>query len=503
MKGPGAVVILLLAAPAAVADSPFAAAALAPPDVSVYVHLSDVAQLRRDPALVPLSAWIESWLAEGELPGAWRELAEATGTAGSLLDACLGRQVTLLARRDDPSWDWALITDMSPRDSELLLRRLSARVLGPAHGVGLFALTDHGLLVGRRERLLVVGPADDGGLFEDVLGNLNGPATATLADGAAADAGRRLGPGRAGAYLRHRPPLGGWSVAVGDAVDGRLMIRHESQFERPPLMAAVTSTQWDPSPILRLRDAAMASMIEPTDAAGGPFESFLTSLLGSRLLPSALGDNLGPRRITVIRGSMPAIARLYEVRDAARAAAQLDRFIVGLAESLNRMVPEHVRVAVPDPSDFRTGTPRRIDAGPMARWLLGEAPGVDGLAVSWDVVDDGRTSWCVIASDPSHLTAVATDLEGSAPAGGAEQLLGAAGQWTCCGVARGASVAGSLAAWPDYVEALTGADTPVPLRHAASLLAGLSRCARECRWRLARPSDTTVVTEIEIELEAE
>ena len=47
---------------------PFRAAALAPPDVRMYVHLQGAAEVRAELSERPIMRWVESWLNRGQMP---------------------------------------------------------------------------------------------------------------------------------------------------------------------------------------------------------------------------------------------------------------------------------------------------------------------------------------------------------------------------------------------------------------------------------------------------
>ncbi len=101
------------AAPPSALDAarPFDAAALAPPGVTLYLHVEGGADLRARLADRPIARWARSVLAGGEVGRAWGELTAATRLdAAGLFDACLGRRATLLIRQREQAVEWAVVT---------------------------------------------------------------------------------------------------------------------------------------------------------------------------------------------------------------------------------------------------------------------------------------------------------------------------------------------------------------------------------------------------------
>jgi hypothetical protein len=492
---------------------PFRAAALAPPDVRMYVHMQGAADVRAELSQRPIMQWVESWLDRGQLPGAWKRLADAAETeADDLFDVCLGRAMTVLLRGRDDELEWAVLTEVDPPQSAALLERLTPVVLGPKHDLGLFELPGQELILARGEGVMVIAPSQQPGLFHELIPNLTKPPAESLADLAAMDEARRLGPGRAGVFMRHAQPLGGWSVAVADLDEGRVKFRHASRFEHAPFTTAVTRLDWDPSPIQGLEPAMTLGFIEPTDIVGGRLDAFMTAALGVPLIPAELGKNLGERRITAISEIegrlqdppfdllLPTVARLYEVKDAEAAWRQLDDHMVRLVGALNRFGQGGFQLEPPDPATFKPGEPRHVNIGPLAKWILGDLPGVDRISLSWTVVAaDTETpgpahGWGIVASDPQHLDAVVSALAAAPPAGAA-----AAG-WANCGVADGRRLARQLGTWRHHAGLLAAARDVQALADTLTLMAELAHGVDRCRWRLCRPSAERVHLEADLEL---
>ncbi|MHC4801840.1 MAG: hypothetical protein ACYTFF_06940 [Planctomycetota bacterium] len=494
---------------------PFHAAALAPPDVRVYMHVQGAAGVRAALSDRPIMHWVESWLERGQFPEAWQRLADAADTeAGELFDLCLGQAMTVLLRGHDDDAEWAVLTEIDSRQSADLLGRLAPVVLGPKHDLGLFELPGQELILARGDGIVLIAPAEHAGLFHELVANLTKPPPKSLANVAAMDEARRLGTGRAGVFVRHAQPLGGWSVAVADLDEGRVKVRHASRFEHAPFTTDVTRLEWDPAPIQGLEPAMTLGFIEPTDIVGGRFDAFMTAALGVPLVPAELGENLGDRRITAISEIegrlqdppfdllLPSVARLYEVKDAEAAWHQLDDHMVRLVGALNRFGQGSFRLEPPDPATFRPGEPRHVNIGALAKWILGDLPGLQRVSLNWSVVTAGAEvggvggagGWCVIASDPQHLDAVAEALAAAAPAGPK-----AAG-WANCGTADGRRLARQLGTWRHQAGLLAAAPDVGDLENALALMAELANGVDRCRWQLCRPSAERVHLEADLQL---
>jgi hypothetical protein len=492
---------------------PFDAAAFAPPDVRVYVHVERAAELRAELADRPIMRCVESWIGRGQLPEAWRRLATAADAeAGQLFDICLGRRLTVLLRGRDDQTEWAVLTEIDSEQSAALLERLSPLVLGPKHDLGLFELREQELLLARGDGFLLIAPVERSGLFHELIPNLTKPPPGSLASEPVMDEAIRLGPGRAGVFMRHAQPLGGWSVAVADLEGEQVRFRHASRFEHAPFTTGVTGLQWDPAPIRGLEEMATLGFIEPTDIVGGRLDAFMTAALGVPLVPAELGANLGDRRMTAISEIegrlqdppfdllLPTVARLYEVKDAEAAWRQLDDHMVRLVGALNLLGQGSFRLEPPDAATFRPGEPRQVNIGALAKWILGDLPGLERVSLNWTVVAADAEAqgppggWCVIASDPQHLRAVANALA-EGPSAGPE----AAG-WANCGTADGRRLARLLGTWRHHAGLLAAAPDVEALDDALALMAELADGVDRCRWRLCRPSAERVHLEADLRL---
>lgn len=505
-----AAILLALACPDEV--GPFQAADLVPADVRVYVHLENAAALRAEVVGRPLARWAVSQLGRGQILDAWQRVADAVGVdGGALFDETLGRRVTVVAR----GGEWAVLTEIEPARSAALIQRLRPRVLAPVRRQAVVHLPDHELVLATSGRQVLVGPWTAPGLFDQLLGHLAVAPRQSLGSTRPLVEARALGGGCAGLYLRHEPPLGGWSVAVAGLQDDRILVRHSALFENPPFSRPAGERTWALGPLRALERRTILTLMEPAGSSGGPLDAFLQVELGHAAMPAAMRANLGPRRITTVADEdgrladppfdmqLPTAARVWEVRDPQRAWQQLDRRMVLLVERLNGICPDRP-LQIPDLQGRR---PRCVDAGPAARWLLGDLPGADRISLNWTVTSGPTGHWSVVASSPRHLAAVCDALN-QAPEGSAEQ-----GQWSSCGSVDGQRLAGHLRSWRQQVGALAGAGGqkspsamnrqwgPQPeLATSLRLVSELADGVKRCRWRLSRPSTQRMRLEAEIEL---
>ena len=517
MRTTTVIAICLLSGRTALADDLFAAAALAPPDVRLFVHILDATQLRGQLHNRPIGRWVRSWLAQGELPGAWERLAGAAGLAeAEFFDTCLGRQVTLMSREGEFTSEWVVLTEIEPAVSAALLRSLAPRVLAPSNDAGVFHLAEQALLVARVDRLVLIAPDDGRGLFDAMVPNLTRAPDQSLAQHEAVLRGTTLdtqlggddGRARAGVLIRHSPPLGGWSVGVAGLDDDRVRVRHASRFDSAPFRSRVTEFTWNPSPLRCLEGTGFLGYIEPTDISGGPFDAFVATLLGEPLISQALGDNLGARRITALSDVegrledppfdllLPTVVRAYEVNDAARAWSQVDAHMIRLVAALNQLGQGSFQLAVPDPASFEPGRPRNVPVGPMARWLFGDIAGIDQMRLCWTVAGTA-TRWCVVASHPDHLLAVAAALETDTAC---LPVAGEQGRWTSSGIGQGKRLAQHFASWSTDAETLAAPEDVAAMRDALNLLREFAQGVDRCQWRMTRPTAESVTTEAEFEL---
>ncbi|MHC4414364.1 MAG: hypothetical protein ACYS0G_03675 [Planctomycetota bacterium] len=498
--------MLLAAAQLTGASDPFRDAALAPPTVRMYLHVEGAAELRAEIADRPIARWAKRTLAKSQLREAWERLAAGSDTdAARLFDICLGRRLTVLARGQGESTQWAALAEVDPDDSARLLGRLAPRVLGPRHKLAILELPEHELLLARSGRLLLIGPQPQPGLFYEMVPNLTTPPAESLAADPALAEASRLGRGRAGLFMRHQPPLGGWSVAVADVRGPQIKIRHAARFDHAPFGSDVTELTWDMAPIRNLEQATILTFIQPTDTGGSPLDAFVAAALGDAAMTAEMRGNLGSRQITTIADVdgrladppfdllFPTFARIYEVNDVDQARAQVDGHMIRLVKQLGRLAGDEVRLVVPDPAAFEPGEPRRVEIGFLARWLFGDVPGVERMSLNWSVVGGGESlgRWCIIASHPEHLRAVAEALAGQPP----PPILG---RWTHGGAANGRRLAEHLRGWRDLEGLPVNPPQVETFRDTLRIVSELAEGVERCRWRLSRPAADRMRLEAEV-----
>ncbi len=516
----GAATAILLAAAAwpgpADPGDPFRTAALSPPDVGVFVHVTAAAEARAELADRPIARWARSLLSGGQVPVAWQRLANAAGVeAGQLFDTCLGLEVTVVVRdHQEGAAEWAVLTETDPQVSAAQLGRLAPRVLGPKHNLAVLDLPDHDLLVARSGRMLLIGPRLRSGLFYEMVPNLTAPPQRALADNPALAEARRLGPGRVGLFVRHQPPLGGWSVAVANLRGRQIEIRHAAEFDNPPFGRAVPETEWSLAPIRSLEEKTILAVIEATGTGGGPLDAFITAGLGEAAMTAQMRQNLSVRQITTIADFdgrlgkpafdllFPTAARIYEVRDADLARRQLDDQMWRLLTKLARMGEGHYELPLPDRGAWEAAQPRSVPIGPAAKWLLGVVPGAEQVSLNWTVTSSAESHWSIVATSPQHLEAVEAALCGAPAAGPAPGTEAAVGRWYQCGTADGPRLARQLRSWRDQAVRLAAPQDVDAFRDTVGLLGDLADGVQRCRWQLVRPSARRMRLDAQIILSA-
>ncbi len=485
---------------------PFQDAALVPPDVRLYVQVSDGAGLRAVIGERPIRHGLAGLVVEGEIGEAWRRLAETCEEDPlRLFDAWLGRRATLVVRGVGEAAEWAVLCEIEPVQGTRLLHSLGPIALGPHGEIGLFRVPDQELLVGRVGERFLIGPVDRAGLFEEIAGNLRSAPESALQALPAIEQGRGLGPGQVGVFVRHEPPLGGWSVAVAAVEGGSVSVRHAARFDASPFGREVTGLTMDLSLIDRLESSAILAYVEPT-GGGGRVDAFLTAVLGRPLIGPELAGILGLRRITVlgdlegrlaeqpVDALVPTVARAWEVVDAARAWERMDRNVIELLEAAAFEAGQPDLIEITRPESFASGRPRCVDIGPAMRRLVGDLPGAEDVKLCWAVVEEegsGRP-WCVAASSPGHLEDVCRAL-----AARRASRVQPPGPWAHCGIADGRRLGALLASLGGGVPGEGGATA---LREALLLLADLANGIDRCRWRMAIPSEGEVRLEAEVDL---
>jgi hypothetical protein len=501
-----ALAVLRCSVPGGPDTGPFADCDRAPADVRLYLHVQQGAEILRGIRDRPIARWGARLLAQGQLEPAWLRLAADAGQdPADLLEESLGHGATLLVRGQGDAAEWALLTRADQRRTAPILEELNPRVLAPVQSASILHLPEHELAVAADGSQLVVGPLPCGRLWREMVGSLTAIPGSPLGATEPIAAARELGPGQAGIFLRHEPPMGGYSVAVAGLQEGRITLRHAARFESDPFPAPPVQRTWDMSPLLTLEGTTLVAFIEPISRGGGPLEAFIAAGLGQPLLSPEARANLGSRQITTcidIDGRLenppfdlllPTFGRACEVRDAAAAWEQLDRTMLDLLRALSAMRGGERVTPLPDPASFVPGEPRHVPAGDLALWLLGPVPGADRVNVSWAVQSGPTGSWAIVATSSQHVRLVA-DALGGAPAGPDE------GCWESCGTFDGRRLADHLRSWCEQGRLIAAPEELEILRRGLSTFADLAEGLERGRWRLTRPAAGRMMLEAELAL---
>jgi hypothetical protein len=499
-------------------ESPFADAVLAPADATIFLHVDDSAAMRRLIAGKPLARGIARVLAGGEFASAWRHLAEMSGHGDDeLLDLWLGRRVTLVTRNAD----WALVTEVDPAAATAAIERLTPRRLAPRESLPIVELPEHALLIASRGATWVVGPAESGAVFAELLARIAadppargigaGERPASLADDPLLAPGRELGPGRVAIFLRHDSFVGGASTVVVDLGADRIRVRHAARFDTPPFTRELPSAPIDMAPLQLFENRALLAVIEPADMGAAPIEIFAEVALGVPLLSQEMRRNLGDVRIVAVgevegRREVPPRDRLeptaavaLRVRDARGAAAQLDAHMERLARAMADRAAKNAgatlpEVAIPDLSQLPASAPRHVVLGPGAGGGVLPEP-LRPASLDWTVATCALGTFYVVATHPEHLRDTVAALEAS----GSVQLDPRVDRWASCGTIDGERLAVHLRAHADDVSWL-GRDPAeeATFRDALLILSELSAGVDRCRWRLRRPTAEIMGLEIDL-----
>lgn len=484
---------------------PFRTANLVPSSVRLYVHVNDAASIRAEVSDRSLAKWATNLIGQGESPQAWGRLADAAQLdPGDLFDTFLGNAFTVVVRGREESTDWALLSEVEPSDTRLLLSRLEPRMLGPRHRIPILHLPEHELQLAYSGRLLLIGPEGQSNLFDEMVPNLARPPEDCLANEPAIAQAQELGGGGIGLFMRHEQPMGGWSVAVASVNSPRIGLRYAATFDNAPFTRPPAKLNWDLTPIRNFRGKTALAFIEPTDSTGGPLDAFLQVALGSAVMSPDMRQNLGPRRLTLfgeLDGRLhdppfdlllPTVARVYEVKDTALAWKQLDEQMVGLVTSFNELGEDAFEIDLPDPTTFQVGLPRRIEVGPAAQWLFGDIPGIDRVSLNWTVVEGDLGEWSVIASDRQHLDVTVAALSARSVQ---EPIVGV---WESSGNANGPRLASIIRSWGSRADVLAEPGRVDELRSALELLSGFGQGIQRAEWQMARPSANQVRIDAEL-----
>jgi hypothetical protein len=492
------------------AEDPFASMSLVPADATCVIHVDDAATLRRTIASRPIARFFDAILLSRQSGQSWRRLAHASGrTDAELFDFWLGRRCTLVLRKRD-GWEWAIITEADRDRVRPIIRMLGAKRLLPRHELPMLELPEHALRLAWDGDRWLIGPTDSVALFDEILPRLAGVAVEgeTLADRPAAQTAKELGPGSIGVYIRHDPPLGGYSLIAATLEGDRLRFRHAGEFEASPMMRPISKTTWDMSPLDALERHSLLAFIEPTNVGPSDFEMYCQATLGEPLLSREMQENLGTRRMIVVGEIdgrleertpdmlLPTAAIAIEVRDSRTAAAELDSKMWSLTQSAKKLVEGRYVIEAPKQPAFTPGKPRHIPMKPSEGHVPGTYPITDAITFNWTAATGPNGSYYVIATHPEQLRELVTALTGE-PRSPARN-----GEWDMCGSINGVRLGIHLRNIADHADFLAAGDEAEieafreTMRNLSRLTAGIDRC----RWRLDRPTETSVRLDVKVRL---
>lgn len=491
------------------AIDPFAAASMAPADATCYVHVEGAAGIRKELADRPIAGWLNNVFQSGQCHDAWMHLARSAKLdQGALFDLCLGRRFTLIMRSNN---EWALITDIDLESGTQFLGQIKPRVRPPQSGMAVFELPEQELLIARADRAMVLGPAKQSKLFFEVLPRIS--TTKASAGGRGGQPwitqGRELGSGCVGVYLKHDPPLGGYSLAVADLQGDQLAIHHAAHFMSAPFNHGVTKLKCDFSPVQKFEDCALVAFIQPMDVGDGPIEAFVTASLHQGLISQKMREMLGMRRLIVVgerdlRQAQKPVDLLsttfvscLELKDRHGAAEELDQQMVKLAKHVNDMAKGSFLIQTPNMRCWRVGEPREVDLSPATQWFSGGFPIMKSVALTWTVADGPQGSWFVIGSERQSLEDVVKQLKSECP-----RDTRFVGQFDSCGSANGHRICKHFRNWSDQADQFAEPANVEDFRATLRMMSELAGGVQSCHWQLARPSANDMKLDVQIQLSA-
>jgi len=516
-------------APVVIPDAPnvprlFRDAHVVPNDVSVFVHIEDAASLRTQFADRPIQRWIERVLGRSEASEAWQRLAARLDLSETaLFDAVLGERFTFVAMQSPLESEslgaWALLTTIDPAARRGLMHRLRPAARLPRHNMPLAALPDQGLVLASDGDLLIIGPAEDDVLFNEMLARLAAPKADALAFDHRLEAAKTLGDGQAAIYMRHEPPMGGFSLAVASLNGDELRIAHEGRFEAAPFDHGITKIHIDMAPLAVFERGTLFAIIEPTDTGEGLTSNFLTAVIGMPLLAPELRRNLGSRRITAFgerdpRVDQPAaevndhrdevdvlsttVAVAYEVDDPQSAVDQLDAHLARLNERLYELAEvNQIPPTLPDQLND-PGRMRHLDLGDAGSTLSGGFPVLREPSLNWAVADGVYGTYAIIASCPELCQTSAEALGTPRPV--KNPLPAGRGRFEHTGTLDGFRLARHLESWADQADELAMHGEAESVRKTFTTLSSLAFGMERVRWQIERDAVNHMRLNVQIQL---
>lgn len=516
------------ASPKPLSSTPFAAATLAPANVTAFIHVDQASRIRKEVADRPIARWMTSLLKNGQFAGAWSRLSKAANLSdGELFDFAMGERFTLLIRQGDVNGpiEWALITGVESERATQILRTLKVRVREPKAGFAIAELPEENILIARDEHHLIVGPIEQSPLFYEVLPRVGAKNDQSLADEPCLAAASELGKGCAGVFVRHPAAMGGgWSCMVANLKGDQLAIKHAAHFDQSPFMRGITRLDCDCSPVKSFEQRALMAVIEPTDIGDGPVESFLSATLHDGLVSKAMRSNMGDRRLMVVGEEdirlaersipvgagkkdaaaiavppaivqMPTLVTCIELKDKVIAPAQLDRQMERWTRRLNELGQGSFLVEVPTACRFKPGEPRHIDLAPAMEGFGGGFPIMKTVSLNWTVADGPDGSWFVIATHPQSMNDVVKLLKA-----GGEKDARFKGRFHSAGTANGLRLGRHMENWSEQAEAIAPPDKVENVRMTLKLMSQLAAGMQSCRWQLARPTENDMRLDVQVTL---
>ncbi|MCA9286562.1 MAG: hypothetical protein KDA22_15160 [Phycisphaerales bacterium] len=501
---------------AAAASSGFEETAMVPANATVFVHIEHAASLRAEAAQRPIGAFLLGAVQGHEMRSAWDRLAiDLALPPDRLFDRLFGRSITLATRPatdEDAPAEWVLMTVVQQEDADLLLRRLAPRVLGN----GWFGLTRQGVDVNWHEPVLLIAPSRNQSLAREVNGILGGAPDlgtrlSSLPEVAQARSLALEAPSEAPrieAVIRHAAPMGGISALAAAVVGDRVVVRHAGRFENAPFRHSPMGAVMDISVLGRFVDTAVVATVEPVDPTGTRRDPMMAAILPEANRTAEERANLGSRRVVIVGEgegrraprpfdmAYPTLAVAVEVRDAEAATRQQDRLVAACVASLSRrFLPDgKLPAAMPNLDTVPATEPRSIELAALAREAIGDHPLAETVGLHWRVVSGDNTSWQVFASDRVLLDEVSGDLRFG------HQAPPQPGVWEMAGIANGPRIAAHLRSWAPHAGLFVPKEESKAFQATLDSLAGLAAGFGEVTWRVARPEERTVRTELELEL---
>lgn len=494
-------------------DALFAQARLAPPDVRMFVHIEDVQQLRANLERLPISQWAKGLLSGGQFVQVWSNLSQLAGVNSSkLLEMLVGDELTFMIRNSGASTQWVILTEVDNARSDRLIKQLKPRVHRSRRGRSMYILPEYKLLIARSDDgLMVICPLTRQQLLHDVLnrfdeeeeGNLP-----SLADSIAiTKVARQLGPGQAGVYIKHKDPLGGWSVATLKFDGLKLHIQHRANFTRDAFTRPITESEIDLSTLDMLRDHALFALIEPNDIGAGMVEQFVQQTLGGEpLLNEGMRKCLGASRIFAIGETegrlqekqidlqLPTAAIIFELKDVETAERLLDKRMLRLSRQLNYNAKGKFTIDIPNRREFISGEPRCLDLSPMMEFYGEGFPVMENIGLCWQVVEAEHGSYYVIATHDQILmdTVIALETKKANPPN--------RGKFAHAGFAQGVLISNHLESVSKQAGLFADPGDVEEFIATIQLMSKLAFGMKNLAWKLQRPCANQMYLEVDIDL---